>query len=109
MLNVSSNEIEVVNVLKRCSEKKREKVIKLPVFLLSAEKWSYLVHPWSSLNYTCKAIYKALGNGKIQCDFFSITTASSFFKRFVLHGYFTRFGYYIHLSKFTWKNIKKLL
>ena len=56
------DEIEVINVLKRYSNKKR--VIKSPVFLFSAAIWSYLAHSWSGLNCMCKVKYKALENDK---------------------------------------------
>ena len=46
------DETEVINVLKRYSNKKR--VIKSPAFLFSAAIWSYLAHSWSGLNYMCK-------------------------------------------------------
>ena len=51
------NEIEVINVLKRYSDKKterereRQREIKSPSFLFSAAIWSYLEHSWPGLNY----------------------------------------------------------
>ena len=55
------DEIEVINILKRCSDKKAERVIKSPVFLFAAI-CSYLAHSWPGLKYMCKAKYKILGN-----------------------------------------------
>ena len=97
------DEKEVITVLKRYSDKKIESVIKSPVFLFSAAIWSYLAHSWSDLNYMCKAKYTTLENGSMHFDYFSITSTSSFFKRFAFRVYFIRLGYYKHLSKFTWK------
>ena len=57
------DEIEVINFLKRYSDKNTERVTKLPVFLFSAAIWSHLAHSWPDLNYMCKAKYKTLGNG----------------------------------------------
>ena len=48
------NGIEVINILKRCSDKKAERVIKLTAFLFS-ELWSYLAHSWPGVKYMCKA------------------------------------------------------
>ena len=49
------NEIEVINILKRYSDKKtereRQREIKSPLFLFSAAIWSYLEHSWPGLNY----------------------------------------------------------
>ena len=52
----SVDEIQVINILKRCSDKKaeRERVIKSPAFLFVA------IYP--GLKYMCKAKYKTLGN-----------------------------------------------
>ena len=38
------DEIDVINVLKRYSNKKTEKVVKSPAFLFSAAIWSYLAY-----------------------------------------------------------------
>ena len=57
------NEVEVINIFKRYSDKKRQKVIKSPAFLFSAVIWSHLAHSWPSLNYMCKAKYKTIRNG----------------------------------------------
>ena len=57
------DEIEVINILKRYSDKKTKRVIKLPVFLFSATILSHLAYSWPDLNYMCKAKYKTLGNG----------------------------------------------
>ena len=56
------NEVEVINIFKRYSDKNTEKVIKSPAFLFRAAIWSHLAH-WPGLNYLCKANYKTLGNG----------------------------------------------
>ena len=48
------NEIEVKNILQRCSDKKTERALKLPAFLFAAI-WSHLVHSWPGLKYLCKA------------------------------------------------------
>ena len=56
------DEIEVINVLKRNSDKKTERVMKSPTFLFSTAIWSYLAHSLSGLNYMCKATCKTLGN-----------------------------------------------
>ena len=53
--------IEVINILKGHSDKKTERVIKSPAFLLGAAIWSHLSHSWIDLNYMCKTKYKALG------------------------------------------------
>ena len=59
------DEIEVTNILKRCSDKKaqreRKRVVKSPAFLFAAI-WSCLAHSWPGLKYMCKAKYKTLGN-----------------------------------------------
>ena len=58
------NKVNVINIFKRYSDKKTDRVIKSPVFLLSAAIWSHLAHSWPSLNiYMCKAKHKTLGNG----------------------------------------------
>ena len=36
------DEIEIINILKRCNDKKTERVVKLPAFLFSADVWSQL-------------------------------------------------------------------
>ena len=54
----SSNAI--INILKRCSDKKTDGVIKSPAFLFSTKIWSHLAHYWFSLNYMCKAKYKTM-------------------------------------------------
>ena len=54
---------EVINILKRYSDKKTERVIKSPEFLFSAVLQSHLAHSWSGLNYKRKTKYKTLGNG----------------------------------------------
>ena len=59
----SMDEIEVINIFKRYSDKKTERVTRSPVFLFSAAIWSHLAHSWPGLNYMCKAKYKKLGNG----------------------------------------------
>ena len=80
--------IEVINILKGCSDKKAEKVIKSPPFLF-ATIWSYLAQSWSGLKYKCKAKCKTLGNRQIHYNYFSITTTSSIFKRFVFRVCFS--------------------
>ena len=49
------NETEVINISKRCSDKKaeRERVIKSPVFLFDAI-WSHLAHSWPRIKCICK-------------------------------------------------------
>ena len=54
------DEIEVINILKRYSDKKTVREIKLPASSFSAVIWSYLAHSWSGLNCMCNAKYKAL-------------------------------------------------
>ena len=54
------NEVEVINILKRYSDKKT--AINSPTLLFSAAIWLHLANPWPGLNYTCKAKYKTLGN-----------------------------------------------
>ena len=105
LTNVSSymNEVEVTNIFKRYSDKTIERVIKSPAFLFSVAIWSHLAHSWSGLNYMCKVKYKTLGNRWIHYNYFSITTTSSFFKRFFFRVCFIYLGLYMHLSKFTWK------
>ena len=55
------DEIEVINILKRCSDKKAERLIKSAAFLFAAI-WLHLAHSWSGVKYMCKAKYKTLGN-----------------------------------------------
>ena len=76
--------IEVINILKRHSDKKteRERVIKSPAFLLGAAIWSHLSHSWIDLNYMCK------------------TTTASFFKRIFFRFSFILLDCDIYLSKF---------
>ena len=50
----------------------------------------------------CKAKYKKLENGYI-VTIFPLQQHLAFFKRLVFRIYFIRFGYYMHLIKFTWK------
>ena len=57
------DEVEVINILKRYSDKKTVRVIKSPEFLFSIAIRSHLAHSWPGLNYMCKAKYKTLGNG----------------------------------------------
>ena len=75
-------------------------MIKSPAFLFSVAIWS---HSWPGLNDMYKAKYKTLGNGYIHYNYFSTTRTSSFFKRLGFRVYFILPGYYMHLSKFTWK------
>ena len=56
------DEIDVINILKRYIDKKTDRVIKSPAFLVSAAVWSHLAHSWPGLNNMCKAKYKKLGN-----------------------------------------------
>ena len=51
------DEEELIYILKRCSDKKTERVIKSPAFLF-AVIWSYLAHSWPGLKHMCKAKYK---------------------------------------------------
>ena len=81
------DEIKVINILKRCSDKEAERVIKPPAFLFEAI-WSYLAHSWPGLKYMCKEKYETLGNRQVHYNYFSITKTSSFFKRFVFHVFF---------------------
>ena len=55
------DKIEVINILKRRSDTKAERVIKSPAILFAAI-WSYLAHSWPSLKYMCNKKYKTLGN-----------------------------------------------
>ena len=87
---------------------KRQKMIKSPAFLFSAAIWSHLPRSWPGLNYMSKAKYETLGNGSIHYNYFSVTTTSSFFKRFIFRVCFIRLGRYMHLSKFTRKQINTL-
>ena len=57
------NEIEIINILKRYSDKKTKRLIESLELLSSAAIWSHLEHPWPGLNYMCNAKYKTLGNG----------------------------------------------
>ena len=43
-------EIEVVSILKQCSDKKIDKVIKIPRFLYAAI-WPHLTHSWPGLKH----------------------------------------------------------
>ena len=95
------DEIKVINIFKRCSDKEVEGVIKSPAFLFAAI-WSYLAHSWLGPKYMCKEKYETLGNRQVHYNYFSITKTSSFFKRFVFHVFFS-LSCYMHLSKFTWK------
>ena len=54
------NEVEVINVFKRYSDKKAERVIKSPAFLFRAAIWLHLAHSWPGLNCMCKAKYKTV-------------------------------------------------
>ena len=56
-------EVEVINIFKRYSGKKTERMTKSIMFLFSAAIWSHLAHYWPGLTYMCKAKYKTLGNG----------------------------------------------
>ena len=94
------DEIEVINILKGCSDKKAERLIKSAAFLFAAI-WLHLAHSWSGVKCMVKAKYKTLGNRYYQ-NYFSITTTSKFFKKFVFRGFF-RLGCYMNLSKCTWK------
>ena len=85
-------EIEVINVLKRYSDKKTEcdKITSFYIYCCDLVTFStFLV--WSKVQQNmwqnmCKAKYKKLGNGQIHYNYFSITTTSRFFKRFVFHA-----------------------
>ena len=52
------DETKIINILKRYSDKKTERVIKSPDFLFSASLWPHLAHSWPGLNYMCKTKYK---------------------------------------------------
>ena len=54
------DEIEVINILKQCSDKQAETVVKSA--LLFAAIWSYLAHYWPGLKYLCKTKYEGLKN-----------------------------------------------
>ena len=56
------DEIEVINISKRYSDKKTGRVIKSPAFLFSAAICSHLAHSPPVLNHMCKTKYKTLGN-----------------------------------------------
>ena len=55
------DEIEVIKILKQCSDKKTKRMIKSLAFLFSVATWSHLVHSWPGVKYMCKAKYKTLG------------------------------------------------
>ena len=55
-------ETEVINILKRYSDKQTERVIRSPEFLFSAALWPHLAHSRPGLGYMCKTKYKTLGN-----------------------------------------------
>ena len=97
------DQIDVINFLKQYSDKKTERVVKSPLFLFNAASLSHLAHSRPGLNYMCKVKYKTLGNEQIRYSYFSITTTSSLFKRFVFRVCFIRLGCYNYLSKFAWK------
>ena len=44
------DEIEVINILKRYSDEKTERVIKYPAFLFSSGIRSHSAHSWPGLN-----------------------------------------------------------
>ena len=54
---------EVINILKRYSDKKTERMIKSLEFLFSDVLQSHLTYSWPGLHYMCKTKYKTLGNG----------------------------------------------
>ena len=54
------DEIEVINVLKRYSDKKRERETER--FLFSAAIQTYLANSWSDISYMCKVKYKIFAN-----------------------------------------------
>ena len=54
------DEKEVINVLKRYSDKKRER--DREGFLFRAEIWTYLAHSSSDISYMCKVKYKIFAN-----------------------------------------------
>ena len=68
------DEIEVINILKRYSDKKTEReggregetdrqTENHHLFLFCAAIWPYLAHSWFVLNYMCKTKYKTLEDG----------------------------------------------
>ena len=60
-IRTQMDEIEVINILKRCSDKKTQRVIKSLAFLFAAI-WSQLADSWPGLKYMCKTKYKTFGN-----------------------------------------------
>ena len=54
------DEIEVINILKRYSVKKTERVIKSEEFSFIAAIWSYLAHSWPGLTICVKQNVKHL-------------------------------------------------
>ena len=66
------NEVEVIIIFKRYSDKKKERVIKAPALLFSPAILSHLTHSWPGVNYVCKAKYKTLGNIQIYYNTFPL-------------------------------------
>ena len=101
-IRISMDEVQVIDNLRRHSNKKAER---LPsVFLFSAAIWSHSAHSWPGLHYMCKEVYETLGNKYIHYNYFSIRTKSSFVRRFVFCVCLICLGCYMHVStKFAWK------
>ena len=74
------NEIEVINILKRSSDKKIKIKIKSRAYLFSSVFWLLLSHSWPDLNYMCKAKYKTLVNGLIHYVNFPLQQHLAFLK-----------------------------
>ena len=77
-IRFSMDEVQVIDNLRRHSNKKAER---LPsVFLFSAAIWSHSAHSWPGLHYMSKEVYETLGNKYIHYNYFSIRTKFSFVK-----------------------------
>ena len=100
------NEIEVINVLKRYSNKKTEKETERDKITIAFIQCCDLVIfrtflAWSKL--CVKQNIKHLEMDKYMIITFPLQRHLAFLKDFVFRVYFILFGYYMHLSKFTWK------
>ena len=73
------DEIEVINILKRCSDKKAERLIKSAAFLFAAI-WLHLAHFWSGVKYMCNTKYKHLEIDKYIKITFSLQRHLNFLK-----------------------------
>ena len=100
------DEIETIDILKRCSDKKKERMIKSPVLLLNVAIWSHRTHSWPGLNYICNAKYKTLRYRQIHYNYFTISKTSSILDDLcacVCVCVFIRLDCYMDFGKFTWR------